>query len=175
MNKHVLVYVLIIAAVLLVLGGGAVVVRKLTKSEETRRDQLQPSARAALERLLARCEARGVECFVGSTGRSTEQQLANIEAGLSDTKDSWHLLGLAVHVVPLVDGEPDVKVAREDLLRIVHEEAAAVGFHQIAYVDLKTWKKKYLKSGAWDANHFEWRQGRTYAQAKAALAAKGPA
>lgn len=168
--KTVHVYLLVIALVLvLVVGGGAVAVRALSKAEQGRRDMLLPQVRAALDQLRARLASVGIETFVGSTGRTEEEQRAHIEAGRSDVKFSWHQLGRAVHVAPVIAGKTiinDPELTRHiDVLRRIHREAAGFGFRGIAFN--ADGSKKFLKSGAWDALHLEYPEDMTLAQAAA--------
>lgn len=163
-------WIIIAAIVVLLLGGGAVVaLRVLSKSESARKALLLPQVQSALERLQERLAARGVQTFIGSTRRSEDEQAAKYAAGLSATTKSWHLLGRALELYAVVDGEPDTSGKREDLIRIIHDEAPHEGFRGIAYNADGT--KHYIKNASgkpvWDANHLEYPEGMTWAQAAA--------
>lgn len=182
-RKHVLLLLAIGALVALLLYKGPDkvaatveewVMRALGKSEAARRAQLLPSAQLALDGLRLQLEeAHGIQTFVGSTLRTTNEQSVLVKGGASDTEASWHLLGRAVdlYVIDPATGQPDMKArtaqpSQGDLYLKLHQVAAEWGWHGIAY-DLATGKKKYLKSGAWDGGHLEYREGMTFAQAAA--------
>ena len=150
------------------------VTQTLRKEEMQRLAALCPSARAATVELVARCNARGLHLRVGETYRPQEEQAARVAKGQSATLRSWHFLRRALHLYPLY-GEgnriADVTGKRKDLYAILHEEAKAQGF-KAAGGTTDWWRVLKGKHGPFvDQAHFEWREGMTYAQARAAMQA----
>jgi len=174
MSKKHVVFLLVIGAAIAVLlykGPDAVVqfvMRALGKAEEARRQLLIPSARLALDGLRLELEEQhGIQTFVGSTLRTPSEQSVLVAGKASDTNQSWHLLGRAVDLYPIdpATGKPDLDGRRGELYLQMHRVAPNWGWRGIAYADLATGKKKYLKSGVWDGGHLEFPEGMTWAQA----------
>lgn len=79
-------------------------------------DDLRPELRPQVDAFLAACEAAGVDVLVTCTLRSDEEQAALYAQGRSapghivtdaPAGKSAHNFGLAIDVVPLVNGKPD--------------------------------------------------------------------
>lgn len=164
-----------LVACVLLFGGGTAIVKAVKKArsrrEETNLAGLQPSARRALEQLIARLEARGVKVLVGSTLRDADEQAAILARGSSATSQSWHLLGRAVDLYPIgPDGVADLAGKHVELFRTMHAEAAALGWRGIAFNP--DGSKRFIttnKGKVWDGGHLELRDGMTWAAAFDAL------
>jgi hypothetical protein len=146
------------------------VMRALGKAEDARRQLLIPAARDALDALRRDLEENhGVKTFVGSTLRTATEQAVLVKGKASDTNQSWHLLGRAVDLYPINPdtGKPDLDGRRGELFLKMHQVAVGHGWRGIAYSDLETGRRKYLKNGNWDGGHLEFPEGMTWAQAQA--------
>lgn len=170
MNRRVLLLVGLVVLLLLVGGGAVVAVRALSKSEAEREERLLPQVQAALERTRQDLAAEGIETWVGSTKRTDAEQAAKVAAGVSTTSNSWHLLGRAVDLYPVLPGtnQPDLKGEHVDRFRRMHAVAAQHGFRGLAFN--ADGSKRYItgsKGKIWDGPHLEYPEGMTFAQAKA--------
>lgn len=165
-------WTLVVTGALVFFGAPRVAKVVVAMSEKKRLEGLRPHVREALASLRAALKARGVETFVGSTLRTSEQTAANVAAGRSSAslKTSWHELGRAVDLYPIgPDGKPDLAGRHTELFRIMHDVAKAQGWRGLAF-DAKG-QKKYLttvKGPVWDGGHLEWTDGLTITQAETA-------
>lgn len=146
-----------IAAGLVGLGSAAVIVQLAPTLRE--RSLEAETLRRYLE-LKQRLSARGIKLHTGSTTRTPEQQAAALERGTSSTSISWHMVGRAVDAYPIdpTTGKPDLAGRRGDLFRAMHEEAARLGFHGLAYKPYPSGPLRYLqgpKGKFWDGAHLE--------------------
>lgn len=172
-RKHVLLLLALgaLAAFLLYKGPDAVVefvMRALGKAEAARRAQLVPSAQLALDGLRLELEERhGIRTFVGQTRRTSSEQKVLVAGGASDTEQSWHLVDRAVdlYLVDPATGDPDLNAKLPDSMWLTMHQVANRWGWRVPFRDLTTGKRKYLKSGAWDGGHLEYREGLTFAQA----------
>jgi hypothetical protein len=171
---------LLVLAVLLVLGGGAyVAARKLGVTEAGRLDQLLPKVRAAFERGRAELSSvHKIELVVVSTRRSADEQAAKVEAGLSATRQSWHLLGRGIDVqTGRADEDGDLQWDPEgrdlDSYRKLQQVMGKYGFrgtpNGAAFNADGSVRKFANASGKQisDIGHLEWTEGMTFAQAQA--------
>lgn len=149
------------------------VMRVLGKKEAARRATLVASAQLALDGMRLELEEQHkIRTFIGQTRRTNSDQAIRVKQGRSDTADSWHLEGIdrAVDLYPIdpATGDPDFNAKLPDSVwLIVHQVAAKWGFN-VPFRDLATGRRKFLKSGSWDGGHLEYREGLTFAVAKAA-------
>lgn len=150
----------------------AFVMRALGKKEEANRQALIPSARAALDSLRLELEQQhGIKTFVGSTRRTPAEQAVKVEANLSTTNNSWHLLGRAVDLYPI-----DPKTGQWDsagrtwdtLFRKMHELAPRHGWRGLAFNPDGSRRYLVMRDGSrkWDGPHLEFPEGMTFAQAQ---------
>lgn len=139
-----------------------------TIAEQRRIKKLEPGTRAAYRNLLQLMSNRGIRVFTGQTLRDADLQAALVRAGKSGTTRSWHLLGRAIDAYPVDPdtGKPDRAGRREDLFRILHQTAAVLGFHGLAYRPYPDGPKRYItttKNGqqrqVWDGGHLEYHGG----------------
>jgi hypothetical protein len=174
---------LVVLVLVVVVAGGIMALRKLSETEESRRAALLPQVRAALDGLRAALAARGIQTWIVSTRRTPEQQQAKLDAGVSGTKNSWHLLGRGVDLnvgIKNAAGKvvPDSNGKNEADYRIMQETAKLFGFRGIPNGSPFTadGKKAYITnpsgSKIWDVFHLEFTDGMTFAQAQAADARK---
>jgi hypothetical protein len=63
-------------------------------------DDLNERFRPLAIELIARCAEAGVPVFIVDTIRTPEEQAANIAKGVSWTKNSKHLTGMAIDICP---------------------------------------------------------------------------
>jgi DNA-binding PucR family transcriptional regulator len=152
--------------------GGAVVVAELTKTDEERLSQLEPDTQTKVRALIDRMAQLGYKIKVGSTLRSLADQLAAFAAGKSSVKAGFHQLGRAadLYVYDSATGELDMNAKNESLYRTLHQNAADMGLHGLAYSPYPNGPKHYLSSGVWDAAHVE--NYGPYASLKEALEAE---
>jgi hypothetical protein len=140
--------------------------------ERQRIAALEPSTRRAYRQLIARLRARGISLYTGQTSRTPALQKRLVAEGKSTTEKSWHLARRAIDAYPIDPRtrKPDLKGVRLDLFRIMHEEAAKLGFRGLAF---KTDGSKRIiqtsKGPIWDAGHIEYRGG--FPNVAAAMAA----
>ncbi len=147
----------------------------LTTTEETRLSELEPETQAAARQLIATMATQGVRLHVGQTLRSPAQEKAVIVAGASAVKThSWHELGRAVDMYPDDgNGSPDYNATNLDNYRLMHDDAASLGFKGIAFNDDGS---KHLITNSkgkkiWDGGHLQF-QG-PYATIAEAVSAEG--
>ena len=172
-------WIWIVLLLVVVVVGGAVAIRKLSETEAARLARLRPEVRAAFERLRAAMAAQGIQLYMISTRRTEEEQAQKVEAGVSATNNSWHLLGRALDFNVQIK-DPKTGKLRSDnngedieAYRKVQAAAKAYGFRGVpngspftpdgkkAYLTLANGKK------IWDVFHLEFPEGMTFAQAKA--------
>jgi len=110
--------------------------------------------------------------FKVKVGRTfvTDEEQANVDPSKTGTNNSWHEIGRALDIYVYDEkGKLDMDGKREDLYLILHKTAVKHGFSNIAFN--KDWSKRFIttKSGAKkrDLAHIEYRDGMTWAQAKA--------
>lgn len=132
-----------------------------TLAERRRINRLEPGTRAAYRQFLKLMSNRGIRIHTGQTVRDTAQQAALVESGASGTNRSWHLLGRAIDAYPYDPdtGKPDMQGRRLDLFRIMHETAAVLGFHGLAFRPYPDGPKRYIttsKGSVWDGGHLEY-------------------
>ena len=151
---------------------------QLTSSAEERLAKLQPDVQAQLRALLDGLAAEGISVHVGQTLRTPAQEKAVIDAGKSAVKShSWHELGRAVDLYPINPdtGNADLKGARVDLFRRMHEIAGALGWRGIAFTS--DGEKRFITNAEgkpiWDGGHLEWRA--PFGSIAEAVAAEGAA
>lgn len=139
-------------------------IRPLTSAEQARLAQLMPEVQGLVLELQRRLAARGIQIFIGSTGRTDAEQSAQVAAGRSATNQSWHEVGRAVdiYVIDPSTGQPDTKALRADLYGVMGAEAQELGFRWLGFQTLKSGSGTFS-----DPYHIELREGDTYAQAQA--------
>lgn len=170
--KRILVILAIVAAVALLVGGGTVGVKKLVKAtsskEAGRLAGLLPHVRDKLQELRRRLEAQGIPTLVGQTIRDADEQAAIVVKGASTTQQSWHRLGRAVDLYPIVNGEPDLDGKHTEVFRTMAKEAVKLGFQTLAF-HTSDWSVRYLvrSNGTkfWDGGHLQWTDGLTWSAA----------
>jgi len=113
-------------------------------------DDLSPRFRPLAMELIARCAEAGIPVFVVDTLRTPEEQALNLAMGVSWTKNSKHLVGLAIDVAPydqfLLHGPDKLKWSADDP---VWSQMGQIGLD----LGLRwggVWKQK-------DLGHFEFR------------------
>lgn len=154
--------------------------RKMGPVEASRRAKLLPQVRLAYDALRAELAAlHGIELLLVSTRREQLEQDAKVAAGLSATRDSWHLLGRALDVQtgrPNAAGEIvwDAKGKDVESYRTLHRVAPRYGFRGTPNGSAfgPDGSPAYIKTSSgkvWDAGHLEFREG--YASVAAARAA----
>ncbi len=146
-------------------------VKKTRPADEAKLDQLLPHIRPLAVQLIDTLTTQhGMTMAIGRTGTTPKQQAGLIAAGKSATIHSWHLLGRAIDLYPVVEG----KLAGEKdegLYRLMHIEAYKLGWEGIAYALDGSWNKRYIKTVTgviWDAPHLQIRDHLTWSQAKMA-------
>jgi hypothetical protein len=164
------IYIIVAIVVLLALAGGAaVVVRKLSETEASRRQLLEPDVRDAVDALRAAAAAEGIETMIGSTRRTADEQAAKVAAGLSATKNSWHTVGraLELYVMSPAPTAKDPKKLSADVngkevqkYRRLHELAKRFGGRGIpgGQPFTATGEKAYITTNGgkvWDVAHIE--------------------
>lgn len=153
-------------------------VTTLTTSEETRISQLEPETQRQVRMLITTLATEyGIDVHAGQTLRTSAQEKANVDAGktAASLKYSWHELGRAIDIYPLLDGEIDYDAKNLDAYRKLHEVAVNMGFRSLAFNADGT---KHLITNAkgkkiWDGGHIEWRD--PYDTITQAVAAEGAA
>lgn len=169
MSRRAWIWLAVAAAVILAMAGSApTVIRKLGLTESARLDGLTLRTREALQLLRARLARDGIPTYVGSTLRTPDGQSALVADGKSATNRSWHLLGRAADLYPIVDGTKDLAGKHVEIYRLMHQRAVEFGFRGLAFNADGT--KRYIttsKGKVWDAGHLEFPEGMTWAQAAA--------
>jgi hypothetical protein len=150
----------------------------LTTTDEQRLSRLEPETQAAARALINALAAAGLSVKVGQTLRTPAEEKAVIDAGRSAVKThSWHELGRALDLYPIDPdtGAADLKGARVDLFRTMHDVAAGLGFRGTAFNS--DGSKRLITNSAgrkiWDGGHLEYRG--PYATIAEAVAAEGAA
>lgn len=121
---------------------------------------LTDDTKRALAALLVALAAAGIRVKVGSAGRSRAGQALALEQGRTATSSSLHEQGRAVDLYPIGSGGfPDMNGTDLDLFRRMHQIAAGLGWHGIAFnVD---GSRRYLTNAQgrkfWDGGHLEWK------------------
>jgi hypothetical protein len=148
----------------------------LTTSEETRLQQLEPETQTTIRALIQNLANDGLTIHVGQTLRSTAEERAAIDSGLSAIKShSWHEIGRAADLYPINPdtGQADTQGVRDDLFIQMQQAAVALGLRQIAYND--DWSRRYITNAQgkkiWDGGHME--NHGPYATIAEAIAAEG--
>ena len=167
MNRQRLLIIaaVVIAALLLI----QPVVKIVSNAQEQKKlDGLLPEVRAALGELRTRLRAKGIDTWVGSTLRDDATQAGYVDAGVSATQKSWHLVGRAVDLYPYdpLTGRPDLAGHNTEAFRTMHAEASRVGFRGLAFNT--DGSKRYIntsKGKVWDGGHLEYPAGLSYAEA----------
>lgn len=160
----------------------------LTVGELHRLDALESETRRMAYVVIAGMNARGLDPYVGQTGRSVQEQQAAIAAGTTSAHQTltWHFLLRAVDFRKrLPNGEPDETTHDEAFFLALCEEAIKAGMRSLAFrVDsagnvLRDANGKPVKiilktsrGEAWDAGHVENRGG--FATLAEAVAAERP-
>lgn len=155
-------------ALLIVILMGGTVVYKLTASEEAKLSKLLPHVKAAFLRVKARMESMGHKLYIGRTFVTDAEQAA-VDPTKTGTSNSWHEVkrALDVYVYDPDTGKPDMDGKRNDLYRLMHQEAAKEGFTNLAFNPDGSARYITTKSGkkTRDLAHMEMREGLTFAQA----------
>jgi peptidoglycan L-alanyl-D-glutamate endopeptidase CwlK len=94
-------------------------------------DDLRPEVRSMVDAFLASCAAAGIDVLVTSTSRTNEEQAALYAKGRTapgpkvtnaPPGQSAHNFGLAIDIVPMVNGKPDWRGAD-----LVWQQVGALG------------------------------------------------
>lgn len=171
-RRHVYIALaLVVVAAFFLAGGPEAVVQAVKGGKSRDPNKLLPQVRDALAELRRRLDAKGVPTFVGETLRTADYQATKVADGKSATQNSWHLLGRAVDLYPVIAGTnaPDLNGSDVERFRTMHDEASKLGFRGLAFNLDGT--KRYLTTSSgkvWDAGHLEFPEGMTFAQAQAA-------
>jgi hypothetical protein len=140
----------------------------IPKSREAERlEGLLPDVRAALALVRVELGKLGIQTLVGETRRTEAQQAGRVSSGNSATVRSWHRLGRAVDLYPLLpSGLPDWSGSNLDAFRKMHEIAKKNGFQNLAFNP--DGSRRFIKTNKgklWDGGHIEFPGGKTFAQA----------
>lgn len=132
----------------------------LTRTEWAKLQSLEPETRRRVETLLTLLRGRGIEVLVGSAKRTEAEQTKLVQENKSAATISWHLVGRAVDLYPLIPGtrQPDYNVSRPDLFRIMHQEWAKLGGTGLAYLPYPDGPNRLISMGGkkkWDGGHVE--------------------
>lgn len=165
----------IIVIVIVLLLAGAVAAPKVAKvvttlSEKGRIDALEPGTRAAYLKFVARMESLGFGVRTAETVRSQARQ--DSLGGQSGNEFSWHQLGRAIDMYPIINGKVDVDGKDLGVYRIFHKEAEKLGFRSLAFNPDGSKRLITNRNGQkiWDGGHIEFRG--PYATLAAARAAE---
>jgi hypothetical protein len=161
-------YTLLILVLVAALAYGGITLYETAK-ETARLDALEPSVGSRVRQLRANLLLKGIRTTVGQTVRSDEEQ-ENLPDTATATNDSWHEVARAIDLYPHRPGQAWDKGDWADYVAM-YTEAAKLGARQIGMNADGT--KRFITNRAgtktWDGGHLEFRDGLTYAQAKAAF------
>ncbi len=134
-----------------------------TTSEEARIAKMEPVTAVQFRILLTDWARHGLQVHVGQTLRTPAKEKALQAEGKTSAnlKHSWHTIGRAVDVYPIIPetGKADLDGKRVDLFKLMHDIAAARGWRGIAFNADGTKRLITNSKGKkiWDGGHLEWR------------------